>query len=198
MSNEPRPFIVDIYLHEYNKLKDEQIARIGFRDNLIYATLVAIGGVLSFSLANRDNLQALLVLPLATVVIGWTYINNDLKISSIGRYIRSVLIQRLQEATQEPSARFFAWEFAPLIEPQRLWRKLIQLVVNEALFVGSGLVALIAFFLLATNPAAMTKWIAGIELVLLVVLAFEIGRSADIRLRKQMAEGNGDKRSGNV
>jgi hypothetical protein len=44
----------------------------------------------------------------------------------------------------------------------------------------------------------MTKWIAGIELVLLVVLAFEIGRSADIRLRKQMAEGNGDKRSGNV
>jgi hypothetical protein len=183
MPNEPQPLIVDIYLHEYDKLKDEQIARIGFRDNLIYATLVAIGALLSFALASPDNRHALLVLPLATVVIGWTYITNDQKISSIGRYIRSVLIRNLREASQEPGAQFFGWEFTPQIEQQRLWRKLIQLAVNEALFVGSGLVALIAFFLLATSPAAMTKWIAGIEVVLLAVLAVEIGRYADVRSR---------------
>jgi hypothetical protein len=192
MPNEPRPFIVDIYLREYDKLKDEQIARIGFRDNLIYATLVAIGGVLSFALASSANHHALLLLPLANVVIGWTYINNDQKISSIGRYIRSVLIRNLQEATREPDARFFAWEFAPLIEQQRLGRKLIQLAVNEALFVGSGLVALIAFFLLVAPIAATVWWIAGIELLLLGILAVQIGRYADIRPHKRRAEGKVD------
>jgi hypothetical protein len=198
MPNEPRPFIVDIYLREYDKLKDEQIARIGFRDNLIYATLVAIGGVLSFALADPAKLHALLLLPLANVVIGWTYITNDQKISSIGRYIRSVLLLKLREASQEPGAQFFGWEFTPRIEQQRLWRKLIQLVVNEALFVGSCLVALIAYFQLATAPAALAGWIAGVEVVLLLVLAFEIGRSADIRRRKPMVEGNTDERMGNV
>ncbi len=37
---------LSIYLEEYSKLKDEQISRIGFRDNLIYVNLTAVGGSL--------------------------------------------------------------------------------------------------------------------------------------------------------
>src|SRR5262245_53776903 len=119
MPDDPQPLIVDVYLREYEKLKDEQSARIGFRDNLIYATLVATGGVLSFALASPSNVHALLLLPLADVVIGWTYINNDLKISSIRKYIRSVLIRNIREASRDPSIRFFGWELTPQIEQQR-------------------------------------------------------------------------------
>jgi hypothetical protein len=30
--------MLNLYLQEYGKLKDEQIQRIGFRDNLLYVT----------------------------------------------------------------------------------------------------------------------------------------------------------------
>src|SRR5215217_3250792 len=90
MADEQHSFLKEVYLIEYQKLKDEQIARIGFRDNLIYATLVAIGAILSFAITNPANYQALLILPLATFVLGWIYLSNDRKISDIGRYIRVV------------------------------------------------------------------------------------------------------------
>jgi hypothetical protein len=180
MVNESHSLSVDIYLREYEKLKDEQIARIGFRDNLIYATLVAIGGVLSFSLTDATHHYALLLLPLANVVIGWTNLNNDQKISSIGQYIRRVLIRNVRKASQEVDAQFFGWEMTPGIEQQRSWRKPIQFAVNEALFVGSGLVAMIVFFVI-TTPLSATWWLAGFEIILLSVLAIEIGRYADIR-----------------
>jgi len=71
--------LLEIYLAEYQKLKDEQIARIGFRDNLIYATLIAIGGILSYALSNTASNRAVLILPLATVALGWTHLINDEK-----------------------------------------------------------------------------------------------------------------------
>ncbi|MFN8501581.1 hypothetical protein [Kouleothrix sp.] len=181
MPDDTRSLVVDAYLREYEKLKDEQIARIGFRDNLIYATLVATGGLLSFALASPSNIYALLLLPLAGAVLGWTYLNNDRKISSIGRYIRSALLRNLRAATQAPDAQFFGWELTPQIEPGRLWRKILQLAVNIALFVGSGLVALAAFFLLSPAPPRIAWWVAGADVVMLVLLLLEIVRDADIR-----------------
>lgn len=87
MNTETNQTLLEVYLNEYQKLKDEQIARIGFRDNLIYATLVAIGGLLSYALADAANARALLILPLATFTLGWTFLINDAKISAIGRYL---------------------------------------------------------------------------------------------------------------
>lgn len=109
-------------------------------------------------------------------------INNDQKISTIGQYIRSRLICNVHEPSQAPDAQFFGWELAPRLEPHRLRRKLLQLVVNEALFVGSGLIALAVFFILGPRPTT-AWWIAGIEVLALAVLAVEIVRYADIRRR---------------
>jgi hypothetical protein len=55
--------MLEVYLHEYEKLKDEQTQRIGFRDNLLYVTLGLFGTVISFALSNKTNYYALLVLP---------------------------------------------------------------------------------------------------------------------------------------
>ena len=44
--------ILQVFLIEYEKLKEEQAQRIGFRDQMIYVTLGIFGGVVSFALSD--------------------------------------------------------------------------------------------------------------------------------------------------
>lgn len=57
-------------------LKEEQKSRIGFRDNLIYVNLVAVGGILSFALSQLENKHGLLIVPVVCLILGWTYLGN--------------------------------------------------------------------------------------------------------------------------
>ena len=66
--NEPRTEI-DIHLCEFEKCKAEQMMRIAFRDNLVYATLAAYGAIVAF--AAKDNHLALLILPWVSIALGW-------------------------------------------------------------------------------------------------------------------------------
>lgn len=84
---------LDVHLHEFDKIKVEQAARIAFRDNLVYVTLVSYGAVMAF--AAKDNHLALLILPWVSVVLGWGYLVNDEKVSAIGRYVRLSLSARI-------------------------------------------------------------------------------------------------------
>ena len=76
-----------IYMEEYSKLKDGQRSRIGFRDNLIYVTLVSIGAILSYAIRDPKNYYVFLILPLSNFVLVWTWLLNDEKITSIRKYI---------------------------------------------------------------------------------------------------------------
>ncbi len=89
--------MLDVYLQEYGKLKDEQAQRIGFRDNLLYVTLALFGTVLALAMGGNANPYALLVLPWASLVLGWTYLVNDWKITAIGQYIRYTLPDTFSE-----------------------------------------------------------------------------------------------------
>jgi hypothetical protein len=82
--------LLEIYLQEYQTLKAEQTARIGFRDNLLYVTIAVFGGILSFTLANK-NYYALLIVPWVCLILGWTYLVNDEKISAISLWILSIV-----------------------------------------------------------------------------------------------------------
>ena len=104
--------LLNAYLHEYNKLKDEQIQRIGFRDNMIYVNLVAVGGVAAFAVSDATYLYVLLVIPWVCFVLGWTYLVNDEKISAIGRYIRLVLVKSLGTKLSVSESQLFGWEIA--------------------------------------------------------------------------------------
>jgi hypothetical protein len=94
-----REQIFQVYLQEYEKLKSEQTQRIGFRDNLIYVTLGVFGTVITFAVSSKANYYALLIVPWVCLILGWTYLVNDEKISAIGKYIRLTLAERIKEQT---------------------------------------------------------------------------------------------------
>ena len=73
--NDQKP-ILQNFLLEYEKLKEEQLKRIEFRDQMIYITLGIFGSILSFALSNKTNLYPLLVIPWVCLILGWTYVVN--------------------------------------------------------------------------------------------------------------------------
>jgi hypothetical protein len=187
MTDEQRQML-DVYIQEYGKLKDEQTQRIGFRDNLLYVTLALFGTVLVFALGEKGNPYALLVLPWGSLVLGWTYLVNDQKISAIGQYIRYTLVAKVSELTGiadegiEKVESIFGWEIAHRSDRRRKRRKIEQLIVDEIAFVVSGIVALVAFFseLQGQDVAQVAQVLGWIELVLLVILGVEIFIYADL------------------
>ncbi|MFM7450354.1 MAG: hypothetical protein ACKO24_17370, partial [Leptolyngbyaceae cyanobacterium] len=115
---------LEIYLQEYGKLKDEQKARIGYRDNLLYLTLGLFGGVVTFSLGEKGSPYALLVLPWISLILGWAYLVNDEKITAIGRYIRYTLVEKIAVLSGGADTEsIFGWEIAHRIDLRRHRRK---------------------------------------------------------------------------
>ncbi|RZJ92427.1 MAG: hypothetical protein EOO20_01865 [Chryseobacterium sp.] len=131
---------------EYEKLKDEQHKRIEFRDQMIYLTLVATGAVFSFSIEKTALNTALLVLPFVCTVMGWTYFTNDVKITKIGKYIRTVLITRLESISEtEVIDLSFSWEFYTIGDKHRKKRKLVQLLIDLGIFILPGISSIAIF-----------------------------------------------------
>lgn len=143
-----------LLLAEYQVVKDEQKARIGFRDNLLYVTLAAVAALVAAT-AQTERASMLLALGPVCVVLGWTYLVNDEKISAIGAYVRGDLGPRLAElaATDEgadsaapaaPSA--FGWETAHRGDARRRSRKVIQCLVDLVAFCVVPLAGLVVFW----------------------------------------------------
>jgi hypothetical protein len=173
--------MLDIYLQEYEKLKDEQTQRIGFRDNLLYVTLGVFGTVLTFAVSNKANYYALLVIPWVCLILGWTYLVNDEKITALGRYIRLTLVEKIKQQTGNTDTEsIFGWEIAHRNDQRRKRRKIEQLIIDEITFVFSGIAGLVAFWLLVSQPHWAIQVLCWIELVLLVILGIEIIIYADL------------------
>ncbi|NJM20758.1 MAG: hypothetical protein HC836_00065 [Richelia sp. RM2_1_2] len=178
---EKQNLILDIYLLEYEKLKEEQSQRIGFRDNMIYVTLGVFGGIVSFALSNKINYYALLVIPFVCLILGWTYLVNDEKISAIGRYIRLTLVEKIkQETTQNEMESIFGWEIVHRSDKRRRRRKIEQLIIDEITFVFSGICGLVAFWILVQQHHWAIIFLCVMEMVLLIILGIEIFIYADL------------------
>ena len=74
--SQDKPSRLDVYLQEYDKLKDEQTSRIGFRDNLLYVTLITIGGILSFAFANDSGYKLYALLTSHGYALFWAGITS--------------------------------------------------------------------------------------------------------------------------
>jgi hypothetical protein len=179
---DPKEQTLQILLEEYRVLKAEQTSRIGFRDNLLYVTLGLFGAISSFALSNSNGHHALLVVPWVCIVMGWTYVVNDEKISAIGTHIRYTLEERIVAliGSSVDSQHLFAWETAHRSDPHRKSRKYLQLFIDEVAFVFSGLTALVLFWLLSTQVSIFTVLLSVIEAVLLIGLAIKIITYADL------------------
>jgi len=173
--------IIEIFFKEYDKLKSEQAQRIGFRDNLLYVTLGLFVTVVSFAVSNPSNYYTLLVIPWVCLILGWTYVVNDEKISAIGRYIRYKLVDKVKEYTGYTDLEtLFGWEIAHRDDKHRKRRKIQQLIVDQITFVLSGAIALAAFWFLVPNPPLGVTIISWVEIILLIVLGVEIFIYADL------------------
>jgi hypothetical protein len=156
---------MDVLLAEYAALKAEQLARIGTRDNLLYATMAAIAGVLAAALTARQA-ACLLLVPPSCIILGWTYLVNDEKISAIREYIRTGLAPLLTSGTPA-----FGWESAHLADPLYAARRSGHLAVDLlafaapsagaitvclAAYAGSSLTATAVFAVAVSEAAAVT------------------------------------------
>jgi len=171
---------VSMFLDELKVLKSEQTARIGFRDNLLYVTVAAVGGIGAFALRNQNAAAALLLTPWVTTILGWTYLVNDEKISAIGTYLRDQLRTRLNTYTCVPADQILGWEGAHRADNLRMSRKVIQLVVDLIAFVGSGLASIDAYVVRSAPLTASLAAVVAIEALLMLALAWQIILYADL------------------
>jgi hypothetical protein len=182
---DPQQLKIDLILKEYETVKAEQAARIGFRDNLLYVTLTLFGGILAYAFSKEGVYLSFLILPWVSLIMGWTYLVNDQKITALGRYVRYTLTnqfaKQLSIAENSPEIeQIFGWEIAHRDDERRKRRKIEQLIIDELTFVLSGIGALIAFQVKAVNPDYLLQVLCGFELVLLIALGIEIIIYADL------------------
>lgn len=183
MNSEMARILIEVHLREFDKLKDEQISRITFRDNLTYITLGVFGAVVSFAFTASAHVPVLLVVPLLSLVLGWSYVVNDDKISAIGRYLRNKLSPRLQVLLAgEAGAEFvFEWEKAHRQDTKRKRRKIRQLIVDELTFVGTGVASLGIYLGLDASPPWQAWLAVGCGGCMLMITAVDLLRYADLR-----------------
>jgi len=144
-----------VLLAEYGALKDEQAKRIDRREHLVLGTLTAFGATLTAA-AKIEIPVALLLLPAVAVILGWTHLVTDVKISVAGQYLRTELSVRLSALTGAP---VLGWERAHRGDPRRRQRKRLQLAADLGTFPGPALVSLGVYLTLTRPP--VPGWIAA-------------------------------------
>lgn len=152
-------------LLEFDKLKEEQISRIKFRDGLFYFTMLIIGGALTLALADQEARSAdiLLALPFAIFIAGIAHVAADRRIDDIGIYIRDYLAPSVASELMVEKKSVFAWEAKFHMAPLQITRDLFRFVANVMLYVGSGFGAIFLYGELkvrATNYAKMVNDLA--------------------------------------
>jgi len=166
-----------LLLLEYEQIKDEQRSRITFRDNTLYATLATMAAVVAAVLQSGGRPALLLLLPPVALVLGWTYLVNDIKVSAIGHYIRGELSPRLTTMVGDGTA-VFGWERAHRDDSRRVSRKVLQLAVELTMFCGAPVIGLVVFWANADAGPSLTA-VSIVETVLLGVLAVQLVLYAD-------------------
>ena len=149
--------VVDLHRAEYTELKDEQRTRMTIRDNLGYATWAGIGLVLAAGRFTGPAASPVLwlALPVVVVVLGWTRIQNDLKITRIGQYIREDLAPRVNAVVGAP---VWGWETAHNApDTRRQLRMWCQLIADLALYTFVPTAALAAYW---TSADSVGLWVA--------------------------------------
>ncbi|WP_062216713.1 hypothetical protein [Streptomyces sp. NBRC 109706] len=165
-----------LLLAEYDRIKEEQKTRIGFRDNLLYFTLAASTAVLAIAVQTTQA-RLLLVIPVICLVLGWTYLVNDEKISAVGCYIRDQLGPRLAELSGASGA-VFGWETYHRGDERRTTRKRLQTAVDLFTFLALPMACVTTFWCSPTTPpplliASLTQTLA------LAVLGWQFLRYAE-------------------
>ncbi|WP_406395600.1 hypothetical protein [Streptomyces sp. NBC_00887] len=165
-----------LLLAEYDRIKEEQKTRIGFRDNLLYFTLAASTAVLAITVQS-GRAQLLLAAPVVCLVLGWTYLVNDEKISAVGYYIRDQLGPRLAELSGAHGT-VFGWEIYHRDDASRTTRKRLQTAVDLFTYVALPMICVTAFWCSPAVPPLLVI-VSLAQTVALAVLGWQFLRYAE-------------------
>ena len=173
----------DVFLAEYDALKAEQKSRIALRDRLMYTALAALTATLALVIQPTGQPHLLLMLPLVCVVLGWTYLTNDQKISAIGRYLRRHLTPALAVFDCRASGAF-AWECVHRQYPLRRLDKFTQLAVDLLIFVVPSLWSTTHYWVTGDARADLLT-VSIIEVLVTLGFATRVAVAADISNSEQ-------------
>lgn len=143
-------------LLEFDKLKDEQIGRLAYRDNLFYLSMGIIGAIVATYFAYAGARMVLLWLPWAMFIVGVAHLTCERRIQDIGLYIRKHLAPNLAAQTGRKADDFFAWETFFRKSRWHPWRKRLHLFSSVLLYVFSG-VAAVTFYVLSHDKAKVLE-----------------------------------------
>jgi hypothetical protein len=100
---------------------------------------------------------------------------------ALGRYIRLTLVEKVKDKLSYPEVEsLFGWEIAHRSGDRRGLRKIQQLMIDKLTFVVSGLIALVSFWVAVPGAAWGIQLLGGVELILLLLLGWEIIVYADL------------------
>lgn len=136
--------MTDVFIAEFEKLKDEQISRAAHRDRLFHLTIILIGGGFTLALSEHENAYlVLLFLPVVAFIAGVSHLGCDRRISAIGSYFKDALAPKIAKSLGVRTEEVLSWEVYIRADRHRHVRKWLQLATNLLLYVGSGVCALV-------------------------------------------------------
>lgn len=160
---------------EYEHLKEEQRLRISTRDNLVYTTLGALALVIAGAIETRSPIM-LLLLPPVCLVLGWTYLTNDDRITAIGLHIQKTITPELVRLG-DLSTEVFSWEPHHRLDRRRRSRKTLQLAIDLVLYCLTAIVALIITWIHTPHSTGLALLVL-LETGITSILAFHFIRNA--------------------
>lgn len=151
------PLRIDLLSQEYNALRQEILKRIEFAYQLIGITLVAVGTILTVALSSKQRSDVLFVYPILVFFLAATWVNSELTLLAIARYIKDVLEPHFSQRGWETHLR----GLPPRVHsPNQLF---LVMISAPGIFVGTQLV---------TFVLAVSYFDAGPVHALLLVLSF--------------------------
>ena len=130
------PDRLEVYMMEYQALKDEQSKRIVARDHIIYLTIGAIGFALAL-VVKDGSYHGLLVVPWICLMMGWLHIINDQKVIDIRRYFQKHLEPRFKKLLDCETNDVLAWETGH--RSKKTGQRFMHFIVKLAAFCFPGL-----------------------------------------------------------
>ena len=118
-----------------------------------------------------------MVLPPLCFVLGWTYVASDEKVTTSGAYPWETLSQALTSTSIDVAV---SREGDYRLKTPRCCRKVLQLPVDQVLFCGSGVGAILAYLVLSDPPSLELQFLALVDAALMLLLSWQILRYASV------------------
>lgn len=176
----------DVLLLEYEKVKDEQRARITIRENLFYTALIVVGAVFSALLSIPGIDFGYLVLTPILFVMSNAYYYNDEIIGRMNAYIQESLGPRIAAAMDLKGEPLFQWEGFTR-EGGRMRRRLYQFVANLVLYPGASATSLAFFASRRSSLSTAEQMAVIISAMITALMLIQVLHYSDLFSRRRQS-----------